>query len=285
MRFVILGANGQLGADLAPLLPGDVTRLTRAELDLSEAGACAAVLEKLHPDVVINCAAYNFVDRAETEPQAAFAVNALAVHHLARACRHLRCYFVHFSTDYVFGADVERGQPYGETEAPGPVGVYGVSKLAGEYVALAGCPEALVVRTCGLYGLHGSGGKRGNFIETMLRLAREGKPIKVVDDQRCTPSYTVDVAAATVSLIAKNATGLYHVTNSGSCSWFELAAHVFKTQNIRPELSSIESHEYPTVAVRPAYSVLALDKLAAAGIATPRPWQDAVRAYLAARGR
>ena len=140
------------------------------------------------------------------------------------------------------------------------------------------------MRTCGLYGLHGTGGKKGNFVETMLRLAREGKSIRVVDDQQCTPSYTVDVASTAVALIAKEARGLFHVTNSGSCSWYQLARHIFETERLTVQLTPIPTSQYPTPARRPAYSVLAVDSLAHAGVPTPRPWQAAVEAYLRSRG-
>jgi dTDP-4-dehydrorhamnose reductase len=243
-----------------------------------------AVLASHRPEVVINCAAYNLVDRAESEPEAAFGVNGLAVHHLARACNELNCRLVHFSTDYVFGAQANRTEPYQETDAPGPVSAYGVSKLAGEYLALSASPEALVIRTCGLYGLHGTGGKRGNFVETMLRLASEGKPIRVVDDQRCTPSYTVDVAKATIALVGKQARGLFHLTNAGDCTWHELARHVFEVMNLKVNLTPIQTSQYPTPARRPPYSVLALDALARNGIPTPRPWREAVEEYLNNRG-
>ena len=283
MRNVVFGAKGQLGSDLCPLLGPDVVPLGRAELDLSSPARTKAVLESYRPDIVINCAAYNFVDLAEAEPEAAFAVNGLAVHHLARACNEIGCRFVHFSTDYVFGADAQRNHPYRETDAPGPISVYGASKLAGEYLALSACPSAMVIRTCGLYGMHGQGGKRGNFIETMLRLAREGKQIRVVDDQHCTPSYTIDVVAAAVALIAQAARGLFHVTNAGSCTWYQLAKHVFDTHHLAVQLTPIPTSQYPTPARRPAYSVLALDAMATSGVATPRPWQAAVEAYLVSR--
>ena len=259
MRCVVLGAHGQLGRDLCPLLGPDVVPLSRADLDLSNPARAKAVLESDRPDIVVNCAAYNFVDLAETEPEAAFAVNALAVHHLAKACREIGCRFVHFSSDYVFGVGGTGRVPFREADAPGPVGVYGASKLAGEYLALSACPAALVVRTCGLYGLHGTGGKKGNFVETMLRLAREGKALRVVDDQQCTPSYTVDVAATVVALIAREARGLFHVTNSGSCSWYQLARQVFETERLTVQLTPIPSSQYPTPARRPTYSVLAVD--------------------------
>src|SRR5205085_12597080 len=158
--------------------------------------------EEIRPGIVVNCAAYNFVDRAEAEPPAAFAVNAWAVRDLALLCREHDWGLVHFSTDYVFGLDETRRTPYREDDAPGPVSVYGLSKLAGEYLVRALCPRHWVLRTCGLYGVWGSGGKGGNFVETMLRLAGEGKPWPVVADQTCTPSYTVDVAAAAAALLA-----------------------------------------------------------------------------------
>jgi dTDP-4-dehydrorhamnose reductase len=283
MRTIVLGANGQLGRDLCTLLGPDVVPLSRQELDLTNPAQVKGALAGCRPDIVINCAAYNFVDRAESEPEAAFAVNGLAVHLLAKACNELSCHLVHFSTDYVFGAEASRSNPYHETDAPGPVSVYGVSKLSGEYLALNANPTNLIIRTCGLYGLHGTGGKKGNFIETMLRLAKEGKPLRVVDDQRCTPSYTVDVAAAVVGLIAKGAAGLIHVTNSGSCTWYELARHVFETTELEVSLTAIPTREYPTPARRPGYSVLALDTLADIGIPTPRPWHEAVEAYLKSR--
>src|SRR5262249_8549339 len=170
-------------------------------------------LLQVRPKVVVNCAAYNFVDKAESEPLAAFAVNAWGVRALAQICRDLDCSLVHFSTDYVFGLDTARGSPYRETDAPGPASVYGLSKLAGEYLVRFICPKHFVIRTCGLYGVWGSGGKGGNFVETMLRLAGQGKPLRVVADQQCTPSYTVDIASAAAALIQTERFGLYHLTN------------------------------------------------------------------------
>jgi dTDP-4-dehydrorhamnose reductase len=283
MKFVVLGARGQLGSDLCPLLGADVVRLGRAELDLEDESRMKSVLECHRPDVVINCAAYNLVDRAQSEPAKAFAINCLAVHHLAMACQGIGCRFVHFSSDYVFGADAERQQPYRENDSPGPVSVYGASKLAGEHLARIACPGSLLIRTCGLYGLHGTGGKGGNFIETMLRLAREGQAIRVVNDQYCTPSYTVDVASAAVALIKLGTAGLFHVTNRGACTWYELARHAFAVSKQTVDLTPIPTSGYPTPAERPHYSVLALDALTRVGVATPRLWQAAVEAYLAAR--
>jgi dTDP-4-dehydrorhamnose reductase len=286
MRYAVLGAAGQLGRDLCPRLPGDVIPLSRTgapAIDLARPESLRTLFDEVRPDVVVNCAAYNFVDRAESEPQAAFAVNTWGVRELARLCREYACLLVHFSTDYVFGLDEARRQPWAESDAPGPISVYGLSKLAGEYLVRATCPRHLVIRTCGLYGVWGSGGKGGNFVETMLRLAGQGKPLRVVNDQTCTPSYTVDVAETTLALLSAGRSGLYHVTNSGSCTWYELARTAFELSGICADLTPIPSCDYPTPARRPAYSVLDHAGLRSLGIASPRPWREALAAYLRER--
>jgi dTDP-4-dehydrorhamnose reductase len=280
MKYVVFGSAGQLGRDLCPRLPGEVVPLTRAHVDLTRPETFRAVLTDLRPDVVINCAAYNLVDRAEAEPDAAFAVNAWAVRDLARACRELDCTLVHFSTDYVFGLDAGRQTPYQEFDAPGPVSAYGLSKLAGEYLTRSLCPRHFVIRTCGLYGLWGSGGKGGNFVETMLRRAREGKPLRVVADQICTPSYTVDVAQAAAALVQTERYGLYHLTNTGSCSWHEFARAIFAQASVSADLTPITSQEYNAPAPRPVYSVLSQGAYEALGMPGLRTWQAAIAAYL-----
>jgi dTDP-4-dehydrorhamnose reductase len=285
MRTVVFGAPGQLGRDLCPLLPGTVIPLGRGDVELTDARRVRDRLTAERPDVVVNCAAYNFVDKAESEPEAAFAVNAWAVRELAAVCRDLDCTLVHFSTDYVFGLDEARHTPFAETDAPGPVSAYGLSKLAGEYLVRTICPKHFVIRTCGLYGVWGSGGKGGNFVETMLSLAGQGKPVRVVNDQRCTPSFTADVAAAAARLIATDAYGLYHVTNAGDCSWFDFAREIFRVASIEVSLAPISSAEFARPARRPGYSVLANAKLAGAGVTAPRPWAEAVGAYLSERAR
>lgn len=284
MRTLVLGAQGQLGRDLCPRLSGTVIPLTRAEVDLTGTEALRRVLSDLYPQVVVNCAAYNLVDKAESEPEAAFATNAWAVRVIAQICADLGCRFVHFSTDYVFGLDAKRSAPYREEDAPGPISVYGLSKLSGEYLIRSTCPNHLIIRTCGLYGVWGTGGKGGNFVETMLRLAGQGKPLRVVADQRCTPSYTADVAEMAAKLIAGDATGLIHVTNAGNCSWHELAREIFSQSHLDVDLTPITSAEFNAPARRPPYSVLALDRLATLGLA-PRPWREALAAYLGERTR
>lgn len=279
MRYAVIGAAGQLGRDLCPRLRGEVLPLGRDRADLTRPDLVRATLAELRPDVVVNCAAYNFVDRAESEPAAACAVNAWGVRDLAAVCRDLDCTLVHFSTDYVFGLDAARFTPWTEADAPGPVSVYGLSKLAGEYLVRSTCPRHVVVRTCGLYGVWGSGGKGGNFVETMLRVAGQGKPLRVVADQTCTPSYTVDVADAVVALLSTGRHGLFHVTSAGDCTWFEFAREIFELADVRADLTAITSREFGAAARRPAYSVLA----PSADVGPLRPWREALAAYLAER--
>lgn len=283
MKYAVLGAAGQLGRDLCPRLRGEVTALGRQHIDLSAPESIGPALKELHPDVVVNCAAYNLVDKAEADPAAAFAANALGVRALAAACRDLGVLLVHFSTDYVFGLEAGRTEPYTVSDAPGPVSVYGVSKLTGEYLVRASGVRHVLVRTCGLYGVWGSGGKGGNFVETMLRVAGQGKPLRVVTDQTCTPSYTVDVAEATVTLLASGREGLFHITNAGSCTWYEFARAIFETAGIRADLSAIRSAEYNAPARRPPYSVLDTAAMEAAGVPPLRPWREALAAYLSER--
>jgi dTDP-4-dehydrorhamnose reductase len=285
VKYAILGAAGQLGRDLCPRLPGDVVPLTRADADLTRPESVRALLRGLRPDVVVNCAAYNLVDRAESECDAAFVVNVWGVRALAEICRDLDCTLVHFSSDYVFGIENDRQTPYAENEAPGPVSTYGLSKLAGEYVVRSLAPRHFVIRTCGLYGVWGSGGKGGNFVETMLRVAAQGKPLRVVADQRCTPSYTVDVATATAALLQTQAPGLYHVTNAGACSWYEFAQAIFAQAGVSADLTPISSVQWQAAARRPAYSVLGMERYQALGMPPMRPWQEAVQAYLRERRR
>jgi dTDP-4-dehydrorhamnose reductase len=285
MKVAVLGAAGQLGRDLCPRLPGEVVPLDRTRADLTKPDQIKATLGDIRPTVIVNCAAYNLVDKAESEPNAAFAVNCWGVRDLARVCRELDCVLVHFSTDYVFGLDAHRQSPLRTTDPPGPVSAYGLSKLGGEFAVRAECPKHFVIRTCGLYGVWGSGGKGGNFVETMLRLAGQGKPLRVVDDQHCTPSYTADVADTAVGLLRSERYGLYHVTNSGATTWFELAKSAVELAGLKADVTPIPTSGYPTPARRPAYSVLSLEELSAAGVAEPQPWRSALADYVEERKR
>jgi dTDP-4-dehydrorhamnose reductase len=282
LKYVVLGAMGQLGRDLCSRLPGAVVGLTRQQADLTRPQQLAETLAALQPGVVLNCAAHNLVDRAETEPEAAFAVNTLGVRNLARQCAHLDCTLVHFSTDHVFGLDDERRTPYTEADAPGPVSVYGLSKLAGEQAVRALCPRHFVIRTCGLYGAHGQGGKGTNFVETMLRRAAQNLPLRVVADQFCTPTTTADLAAAVADLVCTERFGLYHLTNSECCSWYEFALTIFNRLGLKPDLTPVTSRQYGAAARRPSYSVLATNRNQVPAL---RPWRQALAAYLVERQR
>jgi dTDP-4-dehydrorhamnose reductase len=285
VRCALIGAAGQLGFDLARTfdLPGELVRLTRADFDLLDARAAARVLRDLRPTHVVNTAAYNQVDRAEEDPAPAFALNADAVGALADLCESLGATLVHFSTDYVF--DGRRATPYGEDDAPGPLSRYGESKLAGERLVLTRCRQALVFRVCGLFGVARSAGKGGtNFVETMLRLAGEGRSIRVVRDQVLTPSYTLDLAAKVWRVMARGTHGLYHLTNAGATSWYDFAREIFRLSGLTPDLAGVTAAEYGARARRPAYSVLRHGRLAALGEDDLRPWPEALAAYLRERG-
>jgi dTDP-4-dehydrorhamnose reductase len=281
--ILLIGANGQLGTDLAALLegPGLIT-LTHRDLDVTDPIAVARTIAEVAPATVLNTAAFHRVDDIEADPRLAFLVNAVAVHHLARACARHGARLVHFSTDYVFGG-IGPG-PYREDAVPAPLSAYGVSKLAGERLVRQASPRHLVIRSAGLYGVAGSSGKGGNFVETMLRLAREGKPIRVVADQVLTPTYTADLADAVVRLLAVEPPGgIYHLTNGGACSWFEFARRIFALSGLHPDLAPTTSEAFGAAAQRPPHSVLVDTRLAALGLAPLRPWPDALRAYLLAK--
>ena len=285
MRTVIIGANGQLGTDLLRAFADwPVTRATRADFDVCDAAAARRFLADRKPELVINATAFHHLDTCEAQPEKAFAVNATAVRDLAASCRDLNATLVHVSTDYVFGGDPARATPYTEADPPAPVNTYGVAKLAGEHFVRLGCPKHFVVRTCGLYGVAGASGKGGNFVELMVRLVKEGKPIKVVTDQVATPTATKDLAAKIKELVLSEVYGTYHVTSEGSCSWYEFAGKIFELLGLTPEFGGQTSAESGAKTRRPAYSVLAKDGLRKAGVSPMRPWPEALAEYLRDKG-
>lgn len=283
MRVAVIGANGQLGTDLVKTLSDwDLIPLIHQDLDICDFVYTRKVLEDAKPRIVINTAAFNRVDDCEGEPSRAFWVNAFAVRKLAQVCAELGCILVHISTDYVFGG--EKRSPYTEDDAPNPLNVYGVSKLAGEHFVRHTCPKHFIIRTSGLYGVAGSSGKGGNFVETIVHLAKEGKPIRVVTDQVLTPTYTKDLADKIKELLQTEAYGLYHITNSGQCSWYEFAGKIFELLEMKPDFGPTTSAEFGAKARRPAYSVLAHEKLKRLGLDDLRPWPEALYAYLREKG-
>lgn len=283
MRVAILGANGQLGSDLVHVLSAwDVCPLVRPGCDVRDTTAVRDALQRIRPAIVVNTAAFTDVDACENDVHQAFDVNAYAVQVVAEASAALGAVFVHVSTDYVF--DGAKRAPYCEDDAPHPLNVYGISKLAGEYFARNASPRHIIVRTSGVYGAAGARGKGGSFVETMIRIAREGRPVRVVNDQVLAPTYARDLAQAIRRLISTEAYGVYHVANSGACSWYEFADRIFKRLDLAPELTAITSAEWGARARRPPYSVLATEKLAEAGGGGLRVWTEALDAYLMEKG-
>lgn len=282
-RIALIGADGQLGTDLQAVLTGDVVALTHRDIEVTDEDSVANALSTTGCDVVINTSAYNQVDRAEVSKNDAIDVNGGGPLHLASYCRSHSLTLLHVSTDYVFGSDESRGEPYCETDAAGPVSAYGMSKLVGEQAVLHNCKRHFVVRTCGLYGHAGRNPGRGNFVETMLRLGIERDELAIVNDQHCTPTSTHDLAAAIAALIETDAYGLYHATNEGATTWFEFAEEIFRQTGRDIALRPISSEEFGAKAERPRYSVLNCDKLAAVIGRSMPPWRDALAHYLETR--
>ena len=285
MRVAIIGANGQLGVDLVRRFRDggghDVLALTRHDADARDRVGLAAALAPFRPEVVVNTAAFHKVDICEDEPWTATETNVLGTANAAFACRDLDALLVHLSTDYVFSGTAER--PYREEDPAEPVNVYGATKLAGERLAAAIWPRTLIVRTSGLFGHAGASGKGGNFVETMLRLGRERGVVRVVTDQVLGPTYTPDLAEVIAQATERGTTGTLHVTNSGHTSWFGFTEAIFDLAGVDARVEPTTTAEFGARARRPAYSVLAHDGLAAAGLSEPQPWREALAAYIQGR--
>lgn len=281
-RVLITGAGGQLSSDLDEALArrAEVTALAHSELDITDDEALAAVMARRF-DVVLNCAAFHNVDACEREEERAFAVNARAVKRLAERCAD-RVRLVHVSTNYVF--DGGRDEPYDEDDVPLPGSVYAISKLAGEHAALAYCDRALVVRTAGLYGRHGSASKGGNFVVRMLARAREHGALQVVDDQLLTPTYTGDLAQTIVAALERDATGIVHLTNEGACSWYEFTRAIVELGGVDAEVSPSRTVWEPGSPRRPRNGVLARPRADALGIPRARHWREALAGYMETAG-
>jgi dTDP-4-dehydrorhamnose reductase len=253
--------------------------LTHQQISIENASSIADALAQTAPELVINTAAYNKVDLAESEPEVAYAVNALGPRSLALYCQQHQIALMQISSDYVFGLDLSREQGYREQDAPGPVSAYGLSKLAGEYFVRALCPQHYVIRTCGLYGKAGKTGN-GNFVETMLRLGQERDSLSIINDQHCTPTSTRDLSEALARLIATEQYGLYHVTNRGQTTWYELARTLFEIAGIEVETQPITTEQYNAAADRPRFSVLDCSHLEQVTRFEIPDWQTALENYI-----
>lgn len=271
MKILILGSNGMLGHELAEVFKdkNELFLWDREQIDITKRDEVMKKIGELKPDAVINAAAYTAVDKAETEKDSAYKVNGCAVGFISAICKQINALLVHFSTDYVFDGESHNG--YKENHPYKPINMYGKSKALGEKMILDIEPQYYLIRTSWLFGKSGK-----NFVETMLKLEADGKNIKVVNDQFGSPTYTKDLAKEARKLVeSKKLFGIYHITNSGFCSWYEFAVKIFELSKLKPDVRPVKSEEFPTPAKRPTYSMLVNTKLP-----PMRPWEEALKDYL-----
>jgi dTDP-4-dehydrorhamnose reductase len=281
---VVFGAFGQLGVELCAELTRrgyEVRGFERAQLDICDGEKVERTLAEFDPWAVFNAAAYNQVDVAEKEPLAAYEANALGVRNIAIACRQNDARLIHFSTDYVF--DGRLGRPYIETDPTHPLGAYAVSKLAGELYVQAYLERPVIIRTSGVFGPGGLRTARSNFPELMLRLAREEKPIRVVEDHIASPTYAPMLASRSIDVLERDLDGIFHIGGGQPVSWFEFAKLIFEKAGVAANLAPTNAREYRTLANRPKFSALENARLRVHGIAPMAPLEEAVGEYFAAR--
>jgi len=282
MKVVVIGANGQLGCDVCSEFSAcshQVLELNHDAMDVAELDSVRDSLEHVGPQVVVNCAAMHNVEVCENEPGKAFAVNAIGVRNLAILANELDFLLFHVSTDYVF--DGLKRVPYVEDDCPMPLNVYGNTKLAGEHFVQTIARRYFIVRVSGLYGINPCRAKAGaNFVNLMLRLAKERDEVRVVDDEVLTPTFTEDVARQIVRMTEMKDYGLYHATAQGSCSWHAFAARIFQFSGATVRLSVADPSEFPLKVPRPKYSVLENSRLKALKMDIMPTWEDGLGRYL-----
>jgi len=282
MRIVVIGSTGQLGTDLMKVLGTDheVIGLTHSDIEATDYNSCL-ILKKFDPDVIINTAAFHKTDLCEDEPLKTFSVNALGAKNVAVISKEIDAACVFISTDYVF--DGTKNEPYTEDDVPNPINTYGISKLAGELYTRWN-PKHYIIRVASLFGVAGASGKGGNFVETMIKKAKNGEVIRVVDDMWMSPTYTKDAATVIKKILEFGLPfGVYHVTNQGFCTWFEFAKEIFDQLGLRPTLEPIRTEELKMKAKRPRFSALKSIKLPKYGIHM-REWKEALYDYLVEKG-
>lgn len=273
----MLGAAGQLGSELVALLPR-ATGLSHRELSVSDLAAVEAACAHYRPDVLFNCAAYNAVDQAESQPELAFAVNAAGAENVAIACSRHRVRLVHFSTNFVFDGRLER--PYIEKDEARPLGAYGRSKLEGERSTLAALPSALVIRTAAVFGDRGSAIKGGSFPQRIVERARGGQPVRVVSDQRVNPTYARDLARGAIDLAGTELSGVVHLVSAGCCAWDEFARAALAACGVEAEVEPVMTADLAARAARPFNGCLGSVRTAAL-----RSWQEGVEEWAVAWAR
>lgn len=285
MKILLIGSDGQLGTDIIKTFKGNnkngfsVKGLTIKDLDITDFLKVKKTVEEYKPDVVINTAAYHNVPECEKNPEQAFLINTIAVRNLANICRQFNIKLIHFSTDYVFNG--RKMRPYNENDEPQPLNVYAISKLAGEsFVKLM--PDYYVIRVASLFGTAGCLGKGGtNFVESMLKLAKTNKTIQVSSNITSSPTYTYDAAVKIKEMLAGNyPPGIYHLTNSGYCTWYEFAEEIFRQSGINVKIEPKQEQEEQAGVKRPLFSALTSKK-----IPPLRTWIEALKHYLSSKNK
>lgn len=288
IKIALIGADGQLGTDIDSYFKGKGIELIGLiglkDIDVCDYRMSANILKRINPDLVINTAAFHDVDLCEDEALSAFKVNVIGVKNLAIICREINIPLMHFSTDYIF--DGKKKEPYVEDDCARPISLYGISKLAGEQVIRYMLEKYYIIRLSGLYGYTGCVGKGNiNFVELMIKLAKKEKTIKVVNDQILTPTSTRDVAEKLYELIRTGNYGIYHMTNTGDCSWYEFACEIFKLIKLSTSVLPITTEEFGAKARRPKYSVLDNVNLRNIGLKDLRNWKEALKDYIESRNK
>jgi dTDP-4-dehydrorhamnose reductase len=282
MKIAVIGSTGQLGTDLVKTLSTthEVISLTHSDLEVSDYDSLA-VLKNPRPDVVINTAAFHKTDQCEEEPQKTFSVNALGARNIALITAEIGATTVYISTDYVF--DGSKKEPYTEEDVPFPINTYGISKLAAEHFTRQN-PKHYIIRIASVFGKAGASGKGGNFVETMIKKAKNNDPIMVVDDMFMSPTYTKDAASVMKGILELELPyGVYHAANKGYCSWYQFAEEIFQITKLNADLKPTKTDPNYGKAKRPLFSALTSTKLSQYNL-EPRSWKEALRAYLTEKG-
>lgn len=284
MKYAVVGASGQVGQEFGKLLANDaLIQITHDDVEITDGGSVRRCMEGLACDVVINLSAFHNVNGCEEDTVRAFETNAIAAGRVAEAAASCGHKLVYFSSDYVFGLERGRDTPYVESDPVGPVNVYGTSKVAGEHFVRAATDNHLVVRTSSLFGVVRSR-KGWTFPEMVMERAKAAQPLRVVDDQYMSPTYTFDLVRAVIALLELGATGTVHVTNGDGCTWYEFARNTLELAGIDYPIEAVRSDAFPSKASRPSYSRLDSERLEDLGLAPLRNWREALRAYLVEKG-
>ncbi|NMI03846.1 dTDP-4-dehydrorhamnose reductase [Paenibacillus sp. SZ31] len=282
MKVLVTGSNGQLGRDVVLLLENEghsVLACDRDQMDITNQVQCNEVVSSFHPEVVIHCAAYTAVDAAQTDIDGAYKVNAVGTRNVAVAVEKVGAKLIYISTDYVF--DGNSVNPYQEYDETNPQSVYGKSKRAGEWLVQSLSSKWFVVRTSWVYGLYGN-----NFVKTMLKLGQEKPNLQVVHDQKGSPTYAVDLAGFLIELMATEMYGIYHASNSGTCTWYEFTQAIFEEAqttggvSIQTKLEPCTTEQFPRPAPRPVNSVMDHMSIRTNGLTDLRPWRDGLKDFI-----